>query len=73
MGRGGEGEGGLGERDARIHQPAGVAEQVAEGADQAEWFMAGHPNALRLDAPGQILPGHLHDGFYYALFKKNGP
>jgi 16S rRNA (cytosine967-C5)-methyltransferase len=35
--------------------------------------MAGHPNALRLDAPGQILPGYLHDGFYYALFKKNGP
>ena len=44
-----------------------------EGKDQAEWFMAGHQNALRLDAPGQILPGHLHDGFYYALFKKNGP
>jgi 16S rRNA (cytosine967-C5)-methyltransferase len=44
-----------------------------EGNDQAEWFMAGHQNALRLDAPGQILPGHLHDGFYYALFKKNGP
>jgi 16S rRNA (cytosine967-C5)-methyltransferase len=43
-----------------------------EGADQAEWFMAGHQNALRLDAPGQILPGYLHDGFYYALFKKNG-
>jgi 16S rRNA (cytosine967-C5)-methyltransferase len=44
-----------------------------EGKDQAEWFMAGHQNALRLEAPGQILPGHLHDGFYYALFKKNGP
>jgi 16S rRNA (cytosine967-C5)-methyltransferase len=44
-----------------------------EGKDQAEWFMAGHQNALRLDAPGQILPGPLHDGFYYALFKKNGP
>ena len=44
-----------------------------EGNDQAEWFMAGHQNALRLDAPGQILPGQLHDGFYYALFKKNGP
>jgi 16S rRNA (cytosine967-C5)-methyltransferase len=44
-----------------------------EGKDQAEWFMAGHQNALRLDAPGQILPGSLHDGFYYALFKKNGP
>ena len=43
-----------------------------EGKDQAEWFMAGRQNALRLDAPGQILPGHLHDGFYYALFKKNG-
>jgi 16S rRNA (cytosine967-C5)-methyltransferase len=44
-----------------------------EGKDQTEWFMAGHQNALRLDAPGQILPGRLHDGFYYALFKKNGP
>jgi 16S rRNA (cytosine967-C5)-methyltransferase len=44
-----------------------------EGKDQAESFMAAHQNALRLDAPGQILPGHLHDGFYYALFKKNGP
>jgi 16S rRNA (cytosine967-C5)-methyltransferase len=44
-----------------------------EGKDQAEWFMAGHHNALRLDAPGQILPGSLHDGFYYALFKKIGP
>jgi 16S rRNA (cytosine967-C5)-methyltransferase len=44
-----------------------------EGKDQAEWFIAQHQNALRLDAPGQILPDHLHDGFYYALFKKNGP
>lgn len=44
-----------------------------EGKDQAEWFIAANQNALRLDAPGQILPGHLHDGFYYALFKKNGP
>ena len=44
-----------------------------EGKDQAEWFIAQHQNAVRLDAPGQILPDHLHDGFYYALFKKNGP
>ena len=44
-----------------------------EGKDQTEWFMARHQNALRLDAPGQILPDYLHDGFYYALFKKNGP
>ena len=34
--RGGEGEGGLGERNARIHQPAGVAQQVAQGGDEAE-------------------------------------
>ena len=32
-----------------------------------------HPDAVRLDAPGQLLPGELNDGFYYALFKKNGP
>jgi 16S rRNA (cytosine967-C5)-methyltransferase len=44
-----------------------------EGKDQAEWFLAEHPNAVRLDSPGQILPCQTHDGFYYALFKKNGP
>ena len=44
-----------------------------EGEDQALWFAAEHGNAVRLDAPGQILPTELNDGFYYALFKKNGP
>ena len=44
-----------------------------EGEDQALWFAAEHGNALRLDAPGQILPSAVNDGFYYALFKKNGP
>ncbi len=44
-----------------------------EGEDQAVWFAEQYPNALRLDAPGQILPSELNDGFYYALFKKNGP
>ena len=44
-----------------------------EGEEQALWFAAEHSNALRLDAPGQILPTESNDGFYYALFKKNGP
>jgi 16S rRNA (cytosine967-C5)-methyltransferase len=44
-----------------------------EGEDQAAWFAAEHTDALRLSAPGQILPAELNDGFYYALFKKNGP
>ena len=43
-----------------------------EGEDQAKWFAAKYPNALRLSAPGQILPSATNDGFYYALFKKNG-
>ena len=44
-----------------------------EGEEQAAWFAEQHSNAVRLVAPGQILPGELNDGFYYALFKKNGP
>ena len=44
-----------------------------EGEQQAIWFADQHPNAVRLGAPGQLLPGELNDGFYYALFKKNGP
>ena len=44
-----------------------------EGEDQAAWFAEQHRDAVRLGAPGQILPGELNDGFYYALFKKNGP
>jgi 16S rRNA (cytosine967-C5)-methyltransferase len=44
-----------------------------EGEVQAVWFAEQHSNAVRLAAPGQILPDELNDGFYYALFKKNGP
>jgi 16S rRNA (cytosine967-C5)-methyltransferase len=44
-----------------------------EGEEQATWFAVEHTDALRLSAPGQILPAELNDGFYYALFKKNGP
>ena len=44
-----------------------------EGEVQASWFAGEHSNAVRLDAPGQILPTDVSDGFYYALFKKNGP
>jgi 16S rRNA (cytosine967-C5)-methyltransferase len=44
-----------------------------EGEDQALWFAQQHSNAVRLDAPGQLLPTETNDGFYYALFKKNGP
>lgn len=44
-----------------------------EGEEQAIWFAAEHGNAVRLDAPGQLLPSEINDGFYYALFKKNGP
>ncbi len=44
-----------------------------EGEDQSVWFAAEHGNAVRLDAPGQLLPSEINDGFYYALFKKNGP
>ena len=43
-----------------------------EGEDQAAWFAAEHADALRLSAPGQILPAAINDGFYYALFKKIG-
>ena len=44
-----------------------------EGEEQASWFAGQHSNAVRLGAPGQILPTDVSDGFYYALFKKNGP
>lgn len=44
-----------------------------EGEDQAAWFATEQGNAVRLDAPGQLLPTEKNDGFYYALFKKNGP
>ncbi len=41
-----------------------------EGELQARWWLSSMPNALRLDAPGQILPSKEHDGFFYALFAK---
>jgi 16S rRNA (cytosine967-C5)-methyltransferase len=44
-----------------------------EGEEQARWFATEHLDALRLSAPGQILPAELNDGFFYALFKKNRP
>ncbi|OIN03085.1 16S rRNA (cytosine(967)-C(5))-methyltransferase [Polynucleobacter sp. MWH-Tro8-2-5-gr] len=44
-----------------------------EGEDQAVWFAQQHGNAVRLSAPGQLLPTEANDGFYFALFKKNGP
>jgi len=44
-----------------------------EGEEQAIWFAQRHSNAVRLGAPGQLLPTGVNDGFYYALFKKNGP
>ncbi|OZI16444.1 16S rRNA (cytosine(967)-C(5))-methyltransferase RsmB [Bordetella genomosp. 7] len=49
----------------------------AEGARQADAFARRHPDALRLAAPGQLLPVAIgatlqaqHDGFFYALFAK---
>lgn len=44
----------------------------AEGEGQASWFEANYADALRLESVGQLLPAQTHDGFYYALFKKNG-
>ncbi|WP_338069139.1 16S rRNA (cytosine(967)-C(5))-methyltransferase RsmB [Pararobbsia silviterrae] len=56
-----------------------------EGELQAQWFEAAQPDAVRLDAPGQLLPsitgvspasdtmpgsGFDHDGFFYARFLK---
>jgi 16S rRNA (cytosine967-C5)-methyltransferase len=46
-----------------------------EGEQQAVQFLIRHPEALRLPAPGQLLPlaeepSSVHDGFFYALFAK---
>ena len=48
-----------------------------EGTRQALEFMQRHADAVRLDAPGQLLPVAVdatpaaqHDGFFYALFAK---
>ncbi|HEY0294196.1 MAG TPA: 16S rRNA (cytosine(967)-C(5))-methyltransferase RsmB [Bordetella sp.] len=51
----------------------------AEGEVQARAFQARHAEARRLPAPGQLLPVAIgatpaarHDGFFYALFAKQG-
>lgn len=44
-----------------------------EGEDQIVQFVKDHPNALRLEAPGQLLPCEQHDGFFYGLLKKQSP
>jgi 16S rRNA (cytosine967-C5)-methyltransferase len=55
---------------------------LAEGAEQVQRFVAKHPDAQWLPAPGHLLPGaggdaklgdnspHDHDGFFYALLEK---
>ena len=43
-----------------------------EGEQQAQWWMNKTKDAVRLEAPGQILPTGDHDGFFYALFEKLG-
>ncbi|WP_231970441.1 16S rRNA (cytosine(967)-C(5))-methyltransferase RsmB [Polynucleobacter necessarius] len=63
----------------RMLKPSGTLLYVTcsvfpeEGEGQAIWFAEQHSNAVRLGAPGQLLPTEVNDGFYYALFKKNGP
>ena len=42
-----------------------------EGELQARWWLSRVPDAVRLDAPGQLLPSLTHDGFFYALFEKS--
>lgn len=51
-----------------------------EGEMQALALMERHPDAIRMDAPGQLLPTSTspddvvgHDGFFYALFQKRAP
>ncbi len=47
---------------------------VQEGEAQVQRFLARHPDAIRLDAPGQLLPTDSnaldHDGFFYARVAK---
>nr|WP_256440730.1 16S rRNA (cytosine(967)-C(5))-methyltransferase RsmB [Polynucleobacter sp. MWH-Spelu-300-X4] len=42
-----------------------------EGELQARWWLNSVPDAVRLEAPGQLLPSMNHDGFFYALFEKS--
>jgi 16S rRNA (cytosine967-C5)-methyltransferase len=44
-----------------------------EGEEQITRFVRDHANALRLEAPGQLLPSEHHDGFFYGLLKKHQP
>jgi 16S rRNA (cytosine967-C5)-methyltransferase len=49
----------------------------AENGEQVRAFVARHPDARRLPTGGaadglQLLPGPDHDGFYYALLRKEG-
>ena len=44
-----------------------------EGEEQITRFVKDHSNALRLEAPGQLLPSKHHDGFFYGLLKKHQP
>jgi 16S rRNA (cytosine967-C5)-methyltransferase len=44
-----------------------------EGEEQIIRFVKDHSNALRLEAPGQLLPSEYHDGFFYGLLKKHQP
>ena len=44
-----------------------------EGEEQITRFVKDHSNALRLEAPGQLLPSEYHDGFFYGLLKKHQP
>jgi len=44
-----------------------------EGEEQITRFVKNHSNALRLEAPGQLLPSEDHDGFFYSVLKKHQP
>ena len=44
-----------------------------EGEEQITRFVKDYSNALRLEAPGQLLPSKYHDGFFYGLLKKHQP
>lgn len=41
-----------------------------EGEQQIKKFLTQHKDALRLQAPGQILPNQVGDGFFFALLQK---
>ena len=41
-----------------------------EGENQSKWVLENCPDAVRLQTLGQILPSKWHDGFFYALFRK---